>query len=85
MAEWRATRDTVHMWTQIVGKTRLALTPRLNHWWNSTLYVSARGEFVLPYAAVRTAADPDKHLREFLDSTFLAAREHADWPTAMRA
>jgi len=43
LAEWQATRDTVHMWTQIVGKTRLALTPRLNHWWNSTLYVSARG------------------------------------------
>jgi uncharacterized protein DUF5996 len=41
--EWRPTRDTVHLWTQIVGKTRLALTPRLNHWWNSTLYVTARG------------------------------------------
>ena len=41
--EWQPTRDTVHMWTQIVGKTRLALTPPLNHWWNSTLYVSARG------------------------------------------
>jgi hypothetical protein len=43
LEEWQATRDTVHMWTQIVGKTRLTLTPRLNHWWNSTLYVSARG------------------------------------------
>jgi len=31
------------MWTQIVGKTRLALTPMQNHWWNVPLYVSARG------------------------------------------
>ena len=41
--QWQGTRDTVHLWTQIVGKTRLALAPRLNHWWNVTLYVSARG------------------------------------------
>lgn len=40
---WRATRDTLHMWTQIVGKVRLALAPRLNHWWQVPLYVSARG------------------------------------------
>ncbi|HEU0050414.1 MAG TPA: DUF5996 family protein, partial [Nitrososphaera sp.] len=31
------------MWTQIVGKTRLALTPLQNHWWNVTLYVTPRG------------------------------------------
>src|ERR1700682_6438447 len=42
-AEWEATRDTVHMWTQIVGKTRLALTPLENHWWNVPLYVTPRG------------------------------------------
>jgi hypothetical protein len=42
-AEWRETRDTLHMWTQIVGKIRLALTPLVNHWWNVPLYVSARG------------------------------------------
>ena len=40
---WRDTRDTIHRWAQIVGKIRLALTPRINHWWNVTLYVSARG------------------------------------------
>jgi uncharacterized protein DUF5996 len=43
LAQWQPTRDTVHLWTQIVGKTRLALEPPLNHWWNSTLYVTARG------------------------------------------
>lgn len=41
--EWATTADTLHMWTQIVGKTRLALTPLQNHWWNVPLYVTARG------------------------------------------
>ena len=40
---WRDTCVTLHMWTQIVGKVRLALTPRTNHWWNVPLYVNARG------------------------------------------
>jgi Family of unknown function (DUF5996) len=40
---WEPTASTLHMWTQIVGKTRLALTPLQNHWWNVPLYVSARG------------------------------------------
>jgi hypothetical protein len=43
IAEWQDTRDTLHMWTQIVGKVRLALTPKTNHWWNVALLVSARG------------------------------------------
>ena len=41
--EWHETADTLHMLTQIVGKTRLALTPVQNHWWNVTLYVTAHG------------------------------------------
>ena len=40
---WEATRTTLHMWTQIVGKVRLALSPSLNHWWQVPLYVSVRG------------------------------------------
>ena len=43
LAEWKDTRDTLHMWTQIVGKVRMALSPPLNHWWHVTLYVSPRG------------------------------------------
>ena len=43
LAEWQATRDTLHMWMQMVGKTRLALAPRQNHWWHVALYVTARG------------------------------------------
>ncbi|HJY05603.1 MAG TPA: DUF5996 family protein, partial [Bryobacteraceae bacterium] len=41
--EWKDTASTLHMWTQIVGKTRLALTPLENHWWNVPFYVSAHG------------------------------------------
>src|SRR5579864_8697600 len=43
LAEWQATQATLHMWTQIVGKVRLALSPHVNHWWEVPLYVSARG------------------------------------------
>src|SRR5437764_214590 len=49
---WQDTRDTVHMWTQIVGKVRLALNPLINHWWEVPLYVSPRGLATssIPYA-----------------------------------
>ncbi|HEY3842133.1 MAG TPA: DUF5996 family protein [Acidimicrobiales bacterium] len=43
ISSWSDTRDTLHLWTQIVGKVRLALEPMRNHWWQVTLYVSARG------------------------------------------
>lgn len=43
LADWKDTYATLHMWTQIVGKIRLELTPRVNHWWNVPLYVSPRG------------------------------------------
>ena len=41
--EWRDTCQTLHLWTQIVGKVRMALSPFLNHWWHVTLYVTPRG------------------------------------------
>jgi hypothetical protein len=41
--EWRETCATLHMWTQVVGKVRLAQTPLVNHYWNVPLYVSACG------------------------------------------
>ena len=43
LEEWEATYRTLHMWTQIVGKIRLTLTPLVNHFWNVALYVNARG------------------------------------------
>src|SRR6266853_1656202 len=43
LEEWRDTYATLHMWTQMVGKTFLALAPRQNHWWQVALRVTARG------------------------------------------
>jgi hypothetical protein len=43
LAEWQDTLDTLHMWTQIVGKVKLALSPFLNEYWNVALHVSSRG------------------------------------------
>jgi hypothetical protein len=42
-AEWKETAATLHMWTQIIGKIRLTLSPWVNHSWNVTLYVTSRG------------------------------------------
>jgi Family of unknown function (DUF5996) len=43
LSEWRDTYLTLHLWTQVVGKIRMTLSPPLNHWWHATLYVNARG------------------------------------------
>jgi hypothetical protein len=50
-SEWESTCDTLHMWTQIVGKTRMALEPLVNHWWNVALYVTPVGlsTSLMPY------------------------------------
>ena len=49
---WRDTYATLHMWTQIVGKVRLALSPNINHWWGVPLYVNASGltTSAIPYS-----------------------------------
>jgi uncharacterized protein DUF5996 len=54
LEEWKDTCATLHMWTQIVGKIRLAQTPLVNHWWNVPLYVSARGltTTAMPYGEI---------------------------------
>jgi hypothetical protein len=49
-AAWEETAQTLHMWTQIVGKIRMARSPRINHWWNVPLYVTARGLTTSPMA-----------------------------------
>ena len=50
LAAWRDTRDTLHMWTQVAGKIALALTPRVNHFWNCALQIGPRGLSTLPLA-----------------------------------
>jgi hypothetical protein len=63
-SEWESTCDTLHMWTQIVGKTRLALTPLENHFWNVTLYVTPRG--------LTTSAVPFRHESFEVEFDFIA-------------
>lgn len=64
--EWTATISTLHMWTQIVGKVRLALAPPLNHWWHVPLYVTSRG--------LTTSPIPYGHRHFQVDFDFLEHR-----------
>ncbi|MGD9589263.1 MAG: DUF5996 family protein [Pyrinomonadaceae bacterium] len=52
LASWRPTKDTLHLYCQIVGKIRLVMHPRLNHWWHVPLYVTPRGlsTHTIPYS-----------------------------------
>jgi len=70
VAEWRETRDTLHRWTQVVGKIRLALAPMVNHWWQVPLYVSARG--------LTTSAIPAGRRRFEIDFDFCRHELHID-------
>ncbi len=51
LESWKPTYDTLHMWTQVVGKIRMTLTPPVNHYWHVPLYVNARGltTSLIPY------------------------------------
>jgi Family of unknown function (DUF5996) len=63
---WKDTYATLHMWTQIVGKVQLALSPRINHWWEVALYVNAVG--------LTTSAIPYKQLVFEIQFNFLEHR-----------
>src|SRR5258707_3264989 len=58
---WKETYDTLHMWTQIVGKVRMELTPLVNHWWNVTFYLTALGLTTspIPYRSRTVEVDVD--------------------------
>ena len=66
LGEWQDTYATLHMWTQIVGKTRLARAPMENHWWQVAMYVTPRGLTTseIPYGEQTFAVDFD-----FVDHT----------------
>lgn len=68
VAAWQDTYATLHLWTQIVGKIRLTLTPKLNHWWHSTLYVTPRG---LTTSAIPTQFRLFQISFDFLDHNLL--------------
>jgi hypothetical protein len=66
LAEWKATYDSLHLWSQVVGKIRLATTPLINHWWNVTLYMTSHGmtTSAMPYrgSSFEIAFDFIEHL-----------------------
>jgi hypothetical protein len=55
IADWRPTKDTLHLYAQIVGKVRLASSPPRNHWWHAPLYVDVRGLTTGPLHRGRTS------------------------------
>jgi hypothetical protein len=63
LSEWIGTYETIHRWSQIIGKIRIALEPLMNHWWNSTLYVTSRG--------LTTSAMPYENMQLQIDFDFL--------------
>jgi hypothetical protein len=85
--DWEATRATFHLWIQVIGKIRLACTPVISHWWNTPLYVTARGltTSLVPYQTGR-AFQIDLDLidhRLLILSTEGAQRTHALRPQSV--
>jgi hypothetical protein len=67
-ADWADTCNTLHLWTQIVGKVKLALAPLVSHWWGVTLFVNARGltTGAMPYRDRALQIDFDFCAHEFI-------------------
>ncbi|MDM7923052.1 MAG: DUF5996 family protein [Pyrinomonadaceae bacterium] len=74
---WRATKDTLHLYCQIVGKIRLTMHPRLNHWWHVPLYVTPRGLSTrnIPYAGGQFEIEFDFHDHSLMIITSSGGRE----------
>ena len=96
-AAWKDTRDTLHLWTQIVGKIRLALTPWINHSWHVALYLTARGLTTspIPYDGREFQIDfdfidhvlwirtSDGHFRQLMLAPIPVAQFHAELLAAL--
>ena len=67
-AAWQETYDTLHMWTQILGKIRLKLTPHVNHWWEVPFYLTSRGLTTTP---VPYSGDTFDATFDFIDHALL--------------
>jgi hypothetical protein len=76
LSAWKDTRDTLHMWTQIVGKVRLELTPLVNHWWNVPLYVTPRG---LGTSAIPYSDRAFSLLFDFIDHQLVLQMSDGSW------
>lgn len=84
---WADTRDTLQLWTQVIGKVRMANTPLVNHWWNVPLYVDASGltTSLIPYGtrAFEVRLDLIEHaLTIQVDDGTAAAMALTDGPVA---
>ena len=75
--DWTDTRDTLHMWLQIVGKLRMAGAPMVNHWWQTTLYVTPRG--------LTTGSIPDGTRTFSIELDFHDHELHIDTDSGARA
>jgi hypothetical protein len=73
LESWQDTYTTLHMWTQIVGKIRKTLTPLINHWWNVTLFVTARG---LTTSPIPSGDGTLEILFDFIDHNLLIQTSH---------
>ena len=65
-ADWSDTCETLHLWTQVVGKIRMEKMPPINHWWHVTLYITSRGFGTWPI--------PDGNRTFDIDFDFIAHR-----------
>lgn len=70
LAAWEDSKRTLHLYAQIIGKIRMALHPKLNHWWHVPLYVSPRG--------LTAQAIPAGDVL-IVESAYLAGATHANW------
>jgi hypothetical protein len=75
LAEWQDTQATLHMWMQIVGKIQLALTPLVNHWWNVTFFLTARG---METQALHYASGTLEIRFDFIDHNLVMATSHGE-------
>ena len=84
LSSWQDTCETLHMWTQIVGKVRLALTPPANHWWHVPLYVNSHGltTSAIPYRESAFELQFDFVRHELI--LFMAAGREQSIPLAPR-
>lgn len=78
--EWRPTKNTLHLYLQIVGKIRLAMHPFINHWWHVPLYVSPRGltTRAIPNGGASFEIEFDMHEHKLLISASDGRREDFD-------
>ena len=83
--DWRATCETLHRWTQIVGKVRLALAPMENHWWQVPLYVTARGLTTSPMPYGGRALQIDFDLLDHRLLLYESGGQRAEVPLVARS